>query len=373
MRVAIVNDVPLATEALRRVVCSDPGHTVAWTAADGREAVQRCRTDTPDVILMDLLMPVMNGVEATRQIMRENPCAILVVTATVSGNFSLVCEALGCGAYDAVTTPTLGGAAPQQAGAELLAKLQRVDAINRRLGRTTTPVGPVRRGSPTPPQPPPVRRGSPTPPSLPTEALPTVPVVSSSPRTFPLVAIGSSTGGPPALQAIFSRWPQDFPATVVVAQHVGAEFAGSLVDWLQQFSRLPVVLARQGDVPRPGIVFLAATDDHLVLARDRTLSYTSDPEDYPYRPSVDALFHSLVAHWPTSGVAVLLTGIGRDGAAGLLALRQAGWCTIAQDQATSVVYGMPQAAAQIGAARRILPLHEIAGHVAFELQRQATQ
>ncbi len=127
MRVAIVNDLRLATEALRRVVGSDPRYTVAWTAADGAEAVRRCEADPPDVILMDLIMPGMNGAEATREIMQRRPCPILVVTATVAGNYGLVCEALGHGAYDAVATPVLGNTPPAEAGADLLAKLARVE------------------------------------------------------------------------------------------------------------------------------------------------------------------------------------------------------------------------------------------------------
>src|SRR5436305_14042197 len=123
MRVAIVNDVPLTTEALRRIVLSDPRHQIAWMAADGEEAVRLCQGDRPDVVLMDLVMPRVNGAEATRRIMKESPCAILVVTAGVATNYHLVCEALGHGAYDAVSTPVLGSRSPAEAGAELLGKL----------------------------------------------------------------------------------------------------------------------------------------------------------------------------------------------------------------------------------------------------------
>src|SRR5215204_1550571 len=135
MRVAVVNDLKLAAEALRRVVLSDPRHQVAWVAADGEEAVRRCLEDTPDVVLMDLVMPRMTGAEATRRIMQQSPCAILVVTAGVSKNFDQVCEALGHGAYDAISTPELGDRPPAEAGAELLARLEAVDRINRRLRR----------------------------------------------------------------------------------------------------------------------------------------------------------------------------------------------------------------------------------------------
>ena len=343
MRVAIVNDVRLATEVLRRVVSSDPGHQIAWTAEDGREAVRRCRRDVPDVVLMDLVMPVMNGAEATREIMQSCPCPVLVVTSTVAGNYSLVCEALGHGAYDAVCTPSLKTNSPAEDGAELLAKLTSVRRLHRHL---------TSRGG----------RGE----AAPLAAAPARP--ASGPRV-PLVAIGASTGGPQALDAILSKWPGDFPAGVIVVQHIGADFAGSLVQWLTDRCPLSVRVAAGGDLPEPGTVLVAATSDHLVMTNRRTLAYTPEPVDSPYRPSVDALFHSLARHWLWPAAAVLLTGIGRDGAEGMLRLRKAGWHTIAQDERSSVVYGMPQAAHQIGAAARVLPAHQIAADVAEHVSR----
>jgi two-component system response regulator WspF len=341
MRIAIVNDLRIATEALRRVVCSQPGHTVAWTAASGDEAVRRCEEDPPDVVLMDLLMPGMNGAEATRQIMRRRPCPILVVTATVAGNYSLVCEALSHGAFDAVSTPVLGDSPPAQAGAALLAKLAQVGKIRSRLDgqvESSAPgvVGPARHP------------------------------VDDSPR-LPLVAIGASTGGPHALQAILWRWPKDFPAAVLVAQHISADFAESLAAWLSESCKLTVRTARDGDRPQAGIVLVAGTDDHLVMRPGGTLVYTKEPLENPFRPSVDVLFQSLARHWRRPSVGVLLTGIGRDGAQGLLELRRTGWHTIAQDERTSVVYGMPQAASQLGAAIEVLPVEEIAASAAHQI------
>ncbi len=338
MRVAIVNDLRLVTEVLRRIVASDPKHEIAWTAADGAEAVRRCQQDTPDVILMDLQMPVMNGAEATRRIMQACPCAILVVTATVSGNFDLVCEALGHGAYDAVGTPELGNKSPAEAGAEMLKKLANVDRVNRTL-----------------------KRGGAAPPAGEQAVKRTAATLGST--QVPLVAIGASTGGPPALSAILAAWPADFPAAVVIVQHIGVEFAPQLAQWLESRSKLKVRIALAGDRPQVGAVLVAGTNDHLVLTPERTFRYSPEPADYPYRPSVDALFGSLATHWPAPGIAALLTGIGRDGANGLLQLRKAGWHTIAQDQASSVIYGMPKAAHEIGAAAAVLPLADMARHI----------
>lgn len=338
MRVAIVNDLRIATEALRRVVCSRAGYSVAWTAASGEEAVRQCEKDPPDVVLMDLLMPGMNGAEATRHIMQRRPCPILVVTATVAGNFSLVCEALSHGAFDAVATPVLGDRPPGEAGAALLTKLDHVNKIRSRIesqagGPAPAVVGPAGQAA------------------------------AGGPR-LPLVAIGASTGGPQAVRAILSKWPRDFSAGVLVAQHISADFATSLTDWLSDGCELAVRRARDGDRPQSGVVLVAGTDDHLAMRADGTLVYTREPVGNPFRPSVDVLFQSLARHWPSRSVGVLLTGIGRDGAQGLLELRRAGWHTIAQDQRTSVVYGMPQAARQIGAAAEILPIDEIAASAA---------
>lgn len=343
MRVGIVNDQRLATEALRRVVLSDPNLVIAWTAIDGRDAVDKCIQDLPDVVLMDLVMPVMNGAEATREIMAQCPCPVLVVTATVSGNYALVCEALGSGAYDAVCTPTLGDRSPEEAGANLLAKLKSVDRIRRDMKAAPSSLGLV-----------------------PSFLAP--PSVAASEKV-PLVAIGASTGGPQALEQIISAWPADFPASVVVVQHIAAEFAAPLAQWLQERSNVEVRPAVHGDMLQPGTVLVGATNDHLVMRNDRRLIYCEEPVSSPYRPSVDAFFESLDQHWPSPAVAVILTGIGRDGAAGLLKLRQRGWHTLTQDEESSVVYGMPMAAAELGAARRILPLGEIAEHIAGHVRR----
>ena len=343
MRVGIVNDQRLATEALRRIVSSDPNHEVAWTAVDGCDAVQKCQRNLPDVVLMDLVMPVMNGAEATREIMQQTPCPVLVVTATVSGNYALVCEALGHGAYDAVCTPSLGDHPPREAGANLLAKLKSVDRIRREM--KTAPHAAQLPQTPRPPMPVP------------------------SKRDIPLIAIGASTGGPQALDQILSTWPADFPAAVVVVQHIAADFAASLAQWLQERSNLKVRPAVHGDSPQPGTALVAATNDHLVMGGDRRLVYRAEPIASPYRPSVDALFTSLVENWPTPSVAVVLTGIGRDGAEGLLRLRQRGWHTVSQDQESSVVWGMPQAAAKLGAAKRIIPLDHMADHIAHHIAR----
>lgn len=324
MRIAIANDLALAREVLRRVVLSVPGYAVAWEAVDGEDAVRKADADRPDVILMDLVMPRLNGAEATRQVMQRAPCPVLVVTSTVPGHFDLVYKAMGAGALDAVETPTLGpGGAPQNAG-PLVARLAKLEAA----ARGVTGSGFLQ-----------------------------IPAVAAPSVDLPLlVAVGVSTGGPDALAAVLGAFPATFHAAVLVVQHIAADYAPGLAAALAPRCRLPVQVARERDVPRAGNVYLAATDDHLELGPDLRLRYTPVPRSTPYRPSVDVLFGSLAARAPRPGVGIVLTGMGNDGADGLLKLRQIGWHTIAQDEATSVVYGMPKAAAERRAACEVLPL-----------------
>lgn len=330
-RVGIVNDLRLALEVLRSIVASDPGLEVCWTAADGVEACDRCAADLPDIVLMDLVMPGMNGVEATRQIMAKTPCPILVVTATVQGNLDLVYEAMGHGALDAVVTPTASGPDGQRDAANLLRKIDTVLA----LARSQRPV------------------------SVPTQ----VPVGASANSVPLLVAIGASTGGPAAVETILRELPAHFPAAVVVVQHIDHEFVDGLVTWLDGRTRLPVALAQRGDRLQAGRVLVSDSSKHLCLLPDGLLTYVDGPPGALYFPSVDVFFDSVAQHARAGSCGVLLTGLGRDGAKGLLAMRRAGLQTAAQDRDTSVVYGMPGAAAEIGAAEQILPIGAIANHL----------
>ncbi|MCX5797423.1 MAG: chemotaxis-specific protein-glutamate methyltransferase CheB [Elusimicrobia bacterium] len=324
MRIAIVNDLPIAVEIIKRCLKRKPEYELAWIAYDGEEAVRRCLADRPDVILMDLVMPVLDGVESTRRIMRECPCPVIVVTAGMSGKMPKVYEAMSCGALDAVDTPTAA-----DAGEALLSKI----AVVRRLigGPADAPSQAVFSGPP------------------------------GQPADHPfMAAIGASTGGPQVLAEIVSALPADCPAAVVIIQHVDEKFAPGLAAWLGEKTGLGVGLAVEGEAPRAGRIAIAATNNHLVIGPGRTFHYTPDPVSCPYRPSVDAFFLSLIQNWPGRGAAALLTGMGKDGAAGLLALRRAGWHTIAQDQKTSLIYSMPKAAAELGAAQEILPASRIA-------------
>jgi len=327
MRIGIVNDAVFTGEALRRVIAGHSEHEVAWVARSGADAVEQCNKDRPDAVLMDLAMPEMDGVEATRQIMAAAPCAIVMVSANMGEESARLFEAMGAGALDALPLPVLNGS---HSGESTKAFVSRLD----RIARLVSPRPPARHSG---------RVGR---------------------KDSNLVAIGASAGGPAALATVLHALPPDFGAAVVVIQHVDSHFAAGLVTWLHQHSKLPVRLAHEGDKLHPGQVYVAAREEHLILSSPNRLGYTRIPAETSYRPSVDVFFKSVDHYWQGNVVAVLLTGMGRDGAEGMRLLRGSGYHTIAQDKATSAVYGMPKAAVDLGAASEVLALDKIGPRLA---------
>lgn len=343
MRLGIVNDLNLALEALRQVVARQPELDVAWTAANGEEAVRMCAQDPPDLVLMDLVMPVMDGVEATRRIMLNQPMPILIVTATIEGHGAMVYEALGYGALDAAVTPRLGLKGDMQGAQPLLDKIAEIAVVaNLPLAQTMH--------SPAP--------------ELPSYR------IEDSEQHCPLVAIGASTGGPNALVELFAALPADFPAAIAVVQHLDCHFMEGLRDWLAARSAMPVQLAPQVLSPRRGHIYLPAENAHWVAEPKGHLVYTTHPENSIHRPSVDVFFKSLAQSWQTPGIAMLLTGMGSDGAEGMLELKNKGWKTCAQDARSSVVYGMPKAAVKLQAAteqKDLAGLAQVLNHHAWPI------
>ena len=339
MRIAIVNDLGLAITAIRRVIEHEGRHSVAWVARDGMDALARFAADEPDLVLLDLVMPLLDGVQTTRRIRERSSCPVLIVTAHAGSASGQIFEAMGHGALDVAALPQMTGS-PLEDGRDLLRKIATVERLQ---GKTQAPRQSNRENA---------------------TAAATLPR-----RRPPLIAIGSSTGGPKTLAAVLAPLPRGMAAAVVVVQHIDVQFAPGLVSWLAGQIALPVRGAETGQSPQPGTVLVAMSNDHLVIRSDGRFAYQKEPIEEPYRPSVDVFFHSLVSHWRDPGVAVLLTGMGRDGGKGMLALRRAGWHTIAQDEASCAVYGMPKAAVELGGAVEVLPPEAIARSLGQRIAR----
>lgn len=328
MRIGIVNASLPAAEALRRAITSGSQHEIIWIARSGENAIARCAKDLPDAILMDLVMPGMDGIETTRRIMAATPCAIVVVSTNINDQSAQVFEAMGAGALDAVNAPVVNAAGGFNGAKPLIQKL---DQISKLVSRAD-----ANRGGPAARR---TDRGR-------------------------LVVLGASAGGPAALASVLTSLPKDFTAAIIIVQHVDPQFASGLATWLNHHSHLPVRLAEEGDRPQPGVVLVAAREEHLVFTSPVRLGYTRVPAEYSYRPSVDVFLKSVDHYWKGEVVAVLLTGMGRDGAEGLRVLRESGHRTIAQDRQTSAVFGMPKAAADLKAAGEILALDKIGPRLA---------
>jgi two-component system chemotaxis response regulator CheB len=339
IRVLVVDDSLTARKHLVEVLLADSELEVAGEAEDGKRAIELCKTLRPDVITLDMMMPLMSGVAVTEYIMAYSPTPILIVSSSTNrGELYKTYDALAAGAVDVFEKPT--GNDPD--GVWERGLVSRVKIISRI--RVITHI-----------------RGK----LASSERTPADPVgFETRDRTTrkSVIAIGGSTGGPAAIVEILRGLPPGFPIPILLVIHIGDLFSAGFTEWLDGQSALRVRCARDGEAlpgfGQPG-VFMAPSGLHLVVQRGK-LRLTSDRERNSCRPSVDVLFESLAREIGPETAACLLTGMGRDGAAGLLALRHAGALTIAQDEASSVVFGMPREAIEMGAVDRILALDQIA-------------
>ena len=341
MNVGIVHQSADAARTLERSVLLAPDHRVLWTASTGEDAVALCAGATPDVVLLDLRMPDADVAGISRRIIAATPCAILIVASSVHAQAAHVFEAMGGGALDAVDMPSLDAADLPGGAAPLLSKLS---TIGRLIGASD---GHRAAGSP---------------------------LEAAGPRGCrQLVVVGASAGGPAALATLLEGLPDSFSAAIVIVQHVDAQFASGMSEWLNRHSALAVSVAAEGDVPERGRVLIAGTNHHLVFKTSTRLGYTAEPSQGAYRPSIDVFFNSAAQFWRGDLAGVILTGMGRDGALGLKTLRAHGCHTIAQDEASSAVYGMPKAAAAMGAAVEVLPVDRIARRLTELLPRSVAR
>ncbi len=340
VRVLVVEDSLTVRRRLTELLAADPEIEIVGEAEDGKRAIELCRQYRPDLITMDMMLPVMSGLAATEYIMAHCPTPILVVSSSLNrGELFRTYDALAAGAVDVLEKPV--GTEPDGewerrflATVKLVARIRVITHPRGRLGGFGQ---------------------SPSPPGL------QPPGLARSGSGYQLVAIGASTGGPGAIVEILRALPASFCLPILFVLHIGEPFGQAFAEWLDAQTGRRVAYPEDGDrvAAAVGRVVMAPAGRHLVV-RDRRLRLTSEAERHSCRPSIDVLFESVARDYGASAAACLLTGMGRDGALGLLQVRQAGGLTIAQDEATSVIYGMPREAVQLGAASRVLRLEDIA-------------
>ena len=352
IRVLVVEDSATVRARLIEVLRSEESFEVVGAAENGREGIELCRALRPDVVTMDMMMPEMTGLSATEYIMAYCPTPILIVSSSVNrGELFKTYEALAAGALDVLEKPT-GEEPPGVWESGFLSSVRvvsRVRVITHPRARMLE------------------RQGSPPARSPASDA-------GSARSPCRIVAIGASTGGPGAIVEILRGIPPGFDLPIVFVLHINATFGTAFAEWLDGQSPHRVSYATDGEslALAAGRVVMAPPDRHLVIHNGR-FRINRDPERHSCRPSVDTLFESVAREYGPSASGYLLTGMGRDGAAGLLEIRRAGGRTVAQDEASSVVYGMPHQAALLNAAERILPLSEIGPAITEVWHRQQAE
>ncbi len=353
IRVVVAEDSLTVRRRLCDILASDPEVQVVGEAENGMVAVDLCRDLRPDVMTLDMMLPVMSGLATTEYVMAHFPTPILIVSSSTNrGEVFNTYDALAAGAVDVLEKPPGDDSDATWerrflATVKLVSRIKVITHPRARLGAL---------GLPPAASPLPTVRGS-RPPAA---------------RSSRVIALGASTGGPAALVTVLRALPSSASAPILTVLHIDAPFAAAFAEWLEEQSRRRVVTPRDGDplAALQGRVVLAVPGRHLVVDGGR-LRLSDEPERHSCRPSIDVLFDSLARDCGSTTTACLLTGMGRDGAQGLLAIRRAGGHTIAQDEATSVVYGMPREAACLGAADRVLPLAEIGPAVVESLLENA--
>lgn len=338
IRVLIVDDSAVLRQTTRLILTSDSNITVIGEANNGADAVAMAERMRPDVITMDIRMPKMDGTQAIRQIMSASPVPIIVVTSIdLAQELELSSQVTKLGAVsilqrpESVSTPnfkTFTSKLIEQV--KLMSTVKVVRHMRTDKGNSFDP------GLKMP-----------------------MPVLKPPAKTE-IVAIGSSTGGPAALHKLLGAMPADFPAPIVIVQHISFGFVQGLADWLNDACPLKVKVAQAGERVQPGTVYLAPDNHHMLVDRLNRVALNPSEPMGGHRPAVTALFQSIAQSYGPSAVAVILTGMGADGAVGMRALYDSGAITIAQDEASSVVFGMPKEAIALGAVQQIVPLDGIA-------------
>ena len=328
MDIAIVNESDHCATLLHQIIGSQSDHSISWVANSADDALDKISSQPVDLVIMGLVSPTRNGLDMTQEIMKSYPCAILIVTSDVDENANLIFSAMTNGALDVIQSPVNDNTCSNRElfTEELLGKFTLVERLIKSNDRN--------------------------------KAIQTQQQKESG-SVCPLVCIGASTGGPGSLITLLKGIPEDTKATYVIVQHVDKNFITGLAEWLDNSISLPVLVAEKNKNPKPGHVYIAGGDEHLLINNKLEFEYTPDPIDYSYRPSIDIFFKSACDNWTGKKIGALLTGMGDDGAQGLLNLKQQGAYTIAQDEETCAVFGMPRAAIKLNAVSIVLPIQSI--------------
>jgi two-component system chemotaxis response regulator CheB len=386
IRVVIIDDSALMRRVLTTILTRDPAIQVVGEGRDGHEGIRTVESLRPDVVILDVTMPGLDGLATTEHLMAFCPTPILVLTASLMrGEVDITFKMLGAGALEVVEKPK--GNSPElleRASRDLIRRIKvlaRVKVVTHLRGRRRLSDGLVQSGAesenlkleavePRRPGDTEPRRAAATPAAAvatlqrqPAVAIPRqAPAVSLSKptgETFPLIVIGASTGGPRIVYRILSELPRDLQACVLIVQHIAEGFSAGMVEWLQSASNLPVVLGTEGLQLRQGIAVVAPDQRDTMINPDERIHLTQSPL-LIQRPSVDIAMQAAAEVFATRAIGVLLTGMGRDGAYGLLTIQRRGGRTIAQEEQSCTVFGMPRAAIQLGAANEVLTPAQIA-------------
>lgn len=349
--VLVVEDSTVTRMFLVHLLESDPGIHVIGAVGDGLAALEFVSRNKPDVILMDIHMPRMDGFEATRCIMETRPVPIVICSANTDvRETAIMFRALEAGAIACIEKPFARDSGDFEARAANMLQTVKLMAEVRVVRRTPRSTRDGDRGP------------------APLEAAP--PADRRNRAPVRLIGIGASTGGPPVLQTILASLPKDFPVPVLVVQHIAAGFVAGMAAWLGETSGMRIHLGSYGTLPLPGHVYLAPDDFHMGVGAGGRIVLTREPPENHVRPAVSFLFRTLAQTYGAEAVGVLLTGMGRDGAQELKAMKDTGAVTIAQDRDSSVVHGMPGAAIELQAVSQVLPADRIAAALVALVDRK---
>lgn len=355
IRVLIVDDSRVIREVIKDLLNGTEVEVIG-EAANGKEALDLTRELHPDLVTMDVMMPVMDGLTAVEQIMAYVPTPILVLASSINRkDVNIAFEAIQLGALDVMEKPDNltreGFAALHDTLIQKIRLLSSIRVISHLKGRRRRP------GTSLEPTPPPSTIGPPRKVVITPQPRPPVRPAPRKAQTG-ILALGASTGGPKAVMSVLQGLPENFPLGAVLVQHIGATFTAGFVEWLDRECSLKVRMAADGDSILPGTVLVGPGDRHMEVSEDQ-IRLTDAPPVNNCRPSVDVLFRSVAHSFGNKAMAVLLTGMGRDGAEGMAEIKERKGLTIVQDEESSVIFGMPRAAIELGAVDRVVPLKNI--------------